>query len=240
MSYRFVVAEDTRLTDDYLVFVHVYDEKGESLWNDDHEPAVPTREWKPGAVIEYSRPLLVPRRTLTGTVSIELGLYSPRTGDRLPLTGQPRGRRSYSVGTIDVQGGGEPPAMFIEDFYPTERPDESGTEWHWTTARATIWCPNPMRAATFALLLDQPVPLPQPQHVEIHAGGRMVDTFALPTGQRALRRIPLPASALGSDEVARITIVVDRTFVPASLPQLGTPDTRELGVRVLHASLEPQ
>ena len=74
VSYRFVVAEDTRLTDDYLVFVHVYDEKGESLWNDDHEPAVPTREWKPGAVIEYSRPLLVPRRTLTGTVSIELGL----------------------------------------------------------------------------------------------------------------------------------------------------------------------
>ncbi len=33
---------------------------------------------------------------------------------------------------------------------------------------------------------------------------------------------------------------VDKTFVPASVPQLKSLDPRELGVRVFHAFVEPK
>src|SRR5688500_9746105 len=61
MTYKFAVAADApALTDDYWVFVHFKDTDGELMWTDDHEPATPTRQWKPGSTIEYARTMFVP------------------------------------------------------------------------------------------------------------------------------------------------------------------------------------
>jgi hypothetical protein len=37
-----------------------------------------------------------------------------------------------------------------------------------------------------------------------------------------------------SDDTVQVAIAIDKTFVPKALPPLGSPDPRELGVRVFH------
>ena len=76
------------------------------------------------------------------------------------------------------------------------------------------------------------------REVQVRVGGATVDTFEVQPGSPVVRRIPLSAVQLGSDEVVPITIVVDRTVVPAAMPDTGSSDPRELGVRVLDAFLE--
>ncbi len=91
------------------------------------------------------------------------------------------------------------------------------------------------------LEVDQPVQaFNEPQTVEIRIGDAVVDSFTLAAGQRELRRIPLTAAQLGSGETTDVVVAVDKTFVPASLPQLKSLDPRELGVRVFHAFVEPK
>src|SRR6478752_3138553 len=46
ITYKFVVAPDATFTEDYRVFVHVVDTDEEQMWNDDHNPPVPTTQWK--------------------------------------------------------------------------------------------------------------------------------------------------------------------------------------------------
>ena len=54
-------------------------------------------QWKPGATIEYTRTMFVPKFPYVGETSVEVGLYSPKTGERLPLVGDDAGMRSYRV-----------------------------------------------------------------------------------------------------------------------------------------------
>jgi hypothetical protein len=88
--------------------------------------------------------------------------------------------------------------------------------------------------------LDQPVAASvSPQQVDVKAGTQVVDTFALPAGRMELRRIKLPAAQLGTGDTVELTISVDRTFVPATVPALKSNDPRELGVRVFRAFVQP-
>jgi hypothetical protein len=80
----------------------------------------------------------------------------------------------------------------------------------------------------------------EPQKVEIKSGDVVVDSFTMPAGRRELRRIPLTAAQLGAGETVDVVLSVDKTFVPASVPQLKSLDPRELGVRVFHAFVEPK
>ncbi len=64
-------------TADYLVFVHVIEPDGEKLWQDDHAPAIPTSQWKPGQSIEYTRTIFVPNYPYIGEANMRIGLYNP-------------------------------------------------------------------------------------------------------------------------------------------------------------------
>src|SRR4051794_18763563 len=55
VTYKFVVANDARFAEDYKVMVHVVDTDGELIFTFDHNPPVPTTQWKPGQTIEYTR-----------------------------------------------------------------------------------------------------------------------------------------------------------------------------------------
>jgi hypothetical protein len=39
--------------------------------------------------------------------------------------------------------------------------------------------------------------------------------------------------------MAEMTVTVDKTFVPASVPALASTDSRELGIRVFRAFVQP-
>jgi hypothetical protein len=243
MSYRFVVAPDAPpLTEDYWVFVHFLDSDGELMWTDDHAPSTPTREWKPGSTIEYSRTMFVPKFPYVGQATVEVGLFSPTSGDRLPLSGTNAGLRSYRVATFEMRLESDPlVVVFGSGWYDTEvAADGPGREWQWSRKQATLSFRNPQRGVRFYLQADQPVAgaFAEPQRVEARIGDVVIDSFTLRPGGSEMRRVEIPADRLAGDSI-EIAISVDKTFVPAAVPALKSTDSRELGIRVFRAFVEP-
>jgi hypothetical protein len=244
MTYRFVVADNApAFAEDYWVFVHFVDTDGELMWTDDHQPPTPTRQWKPGATIDYSRTMFIPKFPYTGETRVELGLFSPESGARVPLQGQNEGMRSYRVTTFNLRLQSDNVfVVFNNGWHETEVTDEiTGLEWQWTKREATLSFRNPRRDAVVFLQVDQPVKaFPEPQHVEVRIGPSVIDSFALSPGNRELRRVNVTSDQFGVGETVGITIAVDKTFIPASVPALRSTDPRELGVRVFRAFVQPQ
>jgi hypothetical protein len=242
MKYRFVVAPDAPpFNDDYWVFVHFLDADGELMWTDDHQPATPTRRWKPGETIEYERTMFVPKFPYTGQTVVEIGLFSRQTNQRLPLSGDTKGQRSYTVASFDLQPQNDTQFVVFKDgWHPTEVADDAiGTEWQWSKKEATLTFRNPKRDVTIYLQLDRPVAgYSEPLNVQIRIGEAVVDAFSLAPKQAELRKFPVTAARLGSADTVEMKIVVDRTFVPAQVPELKSTDPRELGVRVFRAYIE--
>jgi hypothetical protein len=243
VTYRFAVAPDApAFSEDYTVFVHVLDKDRNSMWGDDHQPPTPTTQWKPGSTVEYTRTMFVPKLPYVGPAQIEVGLYSVKSGERVPLGGENTGDRSIRVATFNMQLPAN--ALFIvfkDGWHDAEVSGEAGVEWQWSRKQGTLSFRNPKQDATLVIDLDQPVEaFSEPQKVEVRLGNTLVDSFTLQPGRRELRRMPLTAEQLGSGETVDIVLAADKTFVPASVPKLKSLDPRELGVRVFHAFVEPK
>jgi hypothetical protein len=244
MTYRFAVTNNApAFAEDYWVFVHFLDTDGELMWTDDHQPPTPTRQWKPGAAIEYARTMFIPKFPYTGETRVDVGLFSPESGARVPLQGQNEGMRSYRVATFNLRLQSDNVfVVFNNGWHETEVANEvSGLEWQWTRREATLSFRNPKRESVLFLQLDQPVnALAEPQKVDVRIGPMVIDSFTLPAGMRELRRVSVSPDQFGSGETVDVTIAVDRTFVPASIPELRSTDSRELGVRVFRAFVQPK
>ena len=242
ITYRFVVAPDAPAFDgEYWVFAHFLDSDGELMWTDDHQPPTPVRQWTPGSTIEYSRSMFVPKFPYVGQTRMQIGVFLPATGERLPLAGPTDGQRAYDVATFDMRLDTDPSlVLFTSGWHDTEVPaDGNGREWQWSMGRATLAFRNPRRDARLYLQLDQPVTAGDPQRIELRLGDTVIDSFRLPPGGSDLRRVMIPAAQLGSGETVELTLLVDTTFVPALVPALKSGDPRELGIRVFRAFVEP-
>ena len=241
MTYRFDVAADApAFTDDYWVFAHFLDNDGELMWTDDHQPPTPVRQWKPGATIEYSRTMFVPKFPYIGPTRMRIGLFSPSTGERLPLAGETEGQRAYDVATFEMRLGSEAYLVVFKDgWHETELPPDGGSEWQWSMGQATLALRNPKRDVRLYLQVDQPVTQIEPQRVELRIGDTVIDSFTLNPGGSDLRSLTIPAEQLGEGETVDLTLSVDQTFVPALIPALKSADPRELGIRVFRAFVEP-
>ncbi len=99
ITYKFVVANDAHFDQDYRVMMHVVDADEEMIWTDDHNPPVPTSQWKSGQTIEYTRTIFVPVYPYVGEASIQIGLYSTASQKRLPLSGETRYALAGWLGT---------------------------------------------------------------------------------------------------------------------------------------------
>jgi hypothetical protein len=242
MSYRFVMAPNApRITEDDTVFVHFLDSDGELMWTDDHQPPVPTTQWNPGQTIEYSRTMFVPKFPYSGETTVVMGIYSQKSGARVPLAGQAKGQREYQVSKFNLHPQTDNLYVVFKDgWHETEvAEDATGVEWQWSKKNATLVFRNPMRDVLFYLLCDQPVDaFGAPQQVELRMGSTVIDSFSLSARQRELRKVNLTSAQLGNGETVEITVSVDRTFVPAAVPQLKSSDARELGVRVFRAYVQ--
>lgn len=245
MTYRFAVASDApALAEDYAVFVHVIDSNGELMWTDDHEPPTPTREWTPGAVIEYQRTMFIPKFPYVGATTVEIGLFTAATGERLPLAGDTGGQRAYRVATFNMRLQTDNLFVVFRDGWHDAEVggDGTGREWQWSRKEATFAFRNPRRDVRFYLEADQPgvAAFTEPQHAELRIGDAVVETFAVPaSGARLIRRVDIPADRLGTSDTVEISLSVDRTFVPAEVSALKSADPRELGIRVFRAFVLP-
>jgi hypothetical protein len=236
LSYRFDVAPGAKIDGDYAVFVHVLDPQGVQMWTDDHPPATPTSRWKPGETIEYQRTVFVPNYPYIGEAVVRLGLYSPN-GHRLVLSGEEASRREYIVGKFQLLPQSENLFLIYKDGWHAAEvaADNPASEWQWTQKRAVISFRNPKRDATFYLEYDARADLFNPfQQVTIRSGDQVIATFPAASRDKALQTFPVSAAQFGSAEMAEIAIEVDRTFQP------GGGDTRELGIRVFHAFVDPK
>jgi hypothetical protein len=242
MKYRFVAAPNApAIAEDDTVFVHFLDADGELMWTDDHQPPVPTSQWKPGQTIEYSRTMFVPKFPYSGDTSVVVGIYSPKSGTRIPLAGMTRGQREYEVAKFNLHPQTDNLYVVFKDgWHQTEVAEEqTGVEWQWSKKTATLAFRNPMRDAVFYLQCDQPVQgLGDPQHVELRIGETLIDSFVLPPLERELRKIDLTTAQMGTGETVEVTVAVDKTFVPATITRLKSTDPRELGVRVFRAYVQ--
>jgi hypothetical protein len=235
-TYRFQPT-DRPIDGDYWVFVHVLDQDGERLWGDDHEPPVPTSSWRAGQPVEYSRTVFLPNYPYIGPAEIRLGLYMPSTAERLPLSGTEVSRREYSVGKLEILPQSENIFLIYKDgWHPAEvDPQDPTVEWQWTRKAATVSFRNPKRDSTFYLEYDSRSDLfTPPQQVTVRLGDQAIGTFPAEGRRRSLVTLPIAASQFGDVEVIELVLDVDRTFQP------GGSDTRDLGIRVFHAFIEPR
>jgi hypothetical protein len=244
VTYKFVVAPAAPpLSQNYRVFVHFSDASGQQLWTDDHLPPTPTAEWKPGSTIEYKRTIFVPKVPYTGPTTIDMGLYLPSSDERVPLSGTAVGRRSYRVGTLDVQPQLDTTlVLYNSGWHDAEVvPDSPGIEWRWSKGESTLLFRNPNRDIVMLLDLDQPQgDLPGAQQVEVRAGSMPLDSFTLRPGDHVVRRIAVPATSLGTSDKVELTLQVNPTFSPAYLPGAQSKDVRTLGARVFHVYIQPK
>ncbi|HJZ71442.1 MAG TPA: hypothetical protein VKE51_06850 [Vicinamibacterales bacterium] len=242
IHYKFVVANDAHFAEDYRVMVHVVDADEELIFAFDHNPPVPTKQWKPGQTIEYTRTEFIPIYPYVGEASIQIGLHSTINQKRLPLAGQDAGQKAYKVARIQLQPQTENVfTVFKDGWHPAEVAEHNSTvEWQWTKKEATLSFKNPKKDCLFYLDVDNPgSAFNEAQQVQVSLGGQPVDQFTLEPKEPQLRKIPLKAAQLGSADVAEIVISVDKTYVPAVI-NVGSKDPRELGIRVFHAFVDPR
>jgi hypothetical protein len=236
ITYKFDVAQNATFDADYLVFLHSLEPDGERIWQDDHPPPVPTSQWKPGQTIEYTRTIFVPNYPYLGEANLHIGLYNPATGRRLPLNAPDAGSHAYVVGKLEVLPSSENIFLIYKDgWHPAEvDPNNPATEWQWTKKVATISFRNPRRDGTLYLdydaRTDQFTP---PQQVTISMAGKTLATFAADSKDTKLLTFPIGADQFGPDDMSELVLEVDRTF---SAPG----DSRELGIRIFHAFIEPR
>jgi hypothetical protein len=171
-----------------------------------------------------------------------MGLHSPTTQKRLSLNGEDVGQHAYKVGQIQLQPQSENVfTLFKDGWHSAEVADRNAwVEWQWTKKHATVAIKNPKKDSLFYLVVDNPGGIfNEPQRVRVSVGGAVVDEFQVTPKQQILRKIPLKAPLLGAGDMAELQISVDKTFVPSVVTAGASNDSRELGVRVFHAFIEP-
>lgn len=224
------------IKDDYRVLVHVVNPDGDTLWIDDHDPSIPTSQWKPGQKIQYTRQRFVPVVPFTGEAAVRVGLYK---GDaRLPLQGADPEQRTYKVGTIQLLPQSENVFLIYKSgWHSPEFSPDNVLEWQWSQKSGVVNFKNPRKDVTLYLDSDGRADLfTPPQQVTLVVAGKPIKTFAADSTTKTLQKIPITAAQLGDADMVELRLDVDKTFVLAQLGK-GT-DSRELGIRVYHLFVE--
>lgn len=242
INYKFAVAKDAKIEGDYRVMLHVLDPDEELIWTDDHDPPVPTSQWKAGQIVDYTRTVFIPIYPYVGETLLRIGLYSQATQQRLRLEGEDAGQKAYNVGTLQLQPQtANVFTIFKDGWHPAEVADRSAAvEWQWTRKQATLVFKNPKKDSVFYLDLDNPGGVfTDQQQVRVTLGDHVLEEFQLTPKQPLLKKIPIAAAQLGAADMCELQITVDKTFVPMVLTNGTSKDPRELGVRVFHAFISP-
>ena len=222
--------------------VHVVDTDEELMWTDDHNPPVPTTQWKAGQTVEYTQnrvrshlPVRRRRRhshrvvfddrsearaaarTGHGAARLQGGDHQPAAADREPVHGL-QGRLASGRSGRFERGG----RMAVDQ--EGRRRSRSRTRrktpcciWSWTARARHSMAPSRCRSSWAA---------------------RRSIRSPLQPDETMLRKVALPAARMGDGELTELQVSVDKTFVPVLVSNSNSKDKRELGVRVFHAFVD--
>ena len=144
------------------------------------------------------------------------------------------------LSTAGCSGGASgPPVVVYEDgWHGAEFQLNSQASWRWTTGHAVVSFRNPRGAARLMLEVQgRPNVFETPQQLSLRLGEQVLEELSLDTPAPVMIDRTLTAAELGSDDVVRLELRVDQTFIPSELGM--GDDARELGVRVLTVYVEP-
>ena len=242
VTYKFTLAANASNLGPRRMFVHFLDADDELMWADDHEPPTPTTEWKAGQTVEYTRTMFVPSYPYVGAAKVVAGLYAPGNNERLKLSNEDRGDRSYKVVDFELLPQTENIFVIFKDgWHPAEVVAEGAgrTEWQWTKKDATLAFRNPKRDVVLYLQVDDPATGPNAaQQLTISVGDQVLATVPLSATEAPVRTCPITAAQLGQGDMVEMKFTADKTFVPALEPAMKSGDPRELGVRVFHSFIQ--
>ena len=242
VTYKITVASNAPDLGTRRVFAHFLDADEELMWTDDHDPPTPSTGWKPGQVIEYTHTMFAPSYPYVGAAQVVAGLYNPGTNERLRLSNEDRGDRSYKVANFELLPQTENIFVIFKDgWHPAEVVAEGAgrTEWQWTKKEATLAFRNPKRDVTLFLQVDNPVTGPNAAtQLTVQANSQVLATVPLSATESPVRKLPITAAQLGTGDMIELRFTADKTFVPALEPAMKSGDPRELGVRVFHAFVQ--
>ena len=242
VTYKFTLAANASNLGPRRMFVHFLDADDELMWADDHEPPTPTTEWKAGQTVEYTRTMFTPSYPYVGAAKVVAGLYAPGNNERLKLSNEDRGDRSYKVVDFELLPQTENIFVIFKDgWHPAEVVAEGAgrTEWQWTKKDATLAFRNPKRDVVLYLQVDDPATGPNAaQQLTISVGDQVLATVPLSATEAPVRTYPITAAQLGQGDMVEMKFTADKTFVPALEPAMKSGDPRELGVRVFHAFIQ--
>ena len=243
LAVQFVVSPELEpLAEDFRVMVHFLDSNGDMMWAADHEPSMPTSQWQPGQTISYTRRSRVPMYPYIGEAVVAVGLYSPATGERLALTGEPLGQRAYRATTVSLEPQAESSFVMYQDGWHNDELDpDDDLQWRWTTEQASLSFRNPGTDSVLYLELDgRPDLFQGGQNVQFWIGNELVYEIRLAGADREFHEIPVTVGQFGDGDTVTLALHIDKTFVPADVSGAESGDQRNLGVRVFYAFLEPQ
>ena len=242
VTYKFTTAQNAPNLGQRRVFVHFLDADEELMWTDDHDPPTPTSQWKAGQTIEYTRTMFIPSYPYVGAAKVVGGLYTPGQNDRVKLSNEDRGDRSYKVADFELLPQTENIFVIFKDgWHPAEIVTEGSgrSEWQWTKKDATIAFRNPRRDVTLVLQADNPASGPNAaQTVTVQIGDQVLQTIPLSATNAPVLKFPVTAAQLGTGDMVEMKFTADRTFVPALDQSLKSSDPRELGARFFHVFIQ--
>jgi hypothetical protein len=242
VTYKFTVAQDAPNLGNRRVFVHFLDADEELMWTDDHDPPTPTSQWKAGQTVEYTRTMFIPSYPYVGAAKIAAGMYTPGNNERVKLSNEDRGDRSYKVADFELLPQTENIFVIFKDgWHPSEVITEGSgrTEWQWTKKEAVVAFRNPKRDVTLVLQADNPASASNAaQQVSVQIGDQTVATVPLSATNAPVLKFPITAAQLGAGDMVEMKFTADKTFVPALDPAMKSTDPRELGARFFHVFIQ--
>lgn len=242
VTYKITVEPNAPALGPRRVFAHFLDADDELMWTDDHDPPTPSTEWKPGQTVEYTRSMFIPAYPYVGAAKIVAGLYAPGTNERLKLSNEDRGDRSYKVADFELLPQTENIFVIFKDgWHPAEVISEGAgrTEWQWTKKEATVAFRNPKRDVVLVVQLDNPATGPNAaQNVIVSIGDQTITTIPLSSQPAQVQKFPIAAAQLGTGDMVEMKFTADKTFVPALESSMKSGDPRELGARVFHVFIQ--
>lgn len=217
------------LEEPLTVFVHFLDSQGRIVAQDDHVPPRPSREWRPGETISYTRKVWIPDGVGGEQIVFFMGLYGP--SGRVEVRREGRWSTGHSTPIATRAGAVSGIPRPRAGWHRMER--SAGAEiFHWTDGEAVVVFDNPRQDASLLFEGESPLPLAgESQRVVLKVNGEVVADFAVTGPERFSHVVPLAAQTLGEDGVVELTIVTEPTVVPSEVDATSR-DNRTLGVKV--------
>ncbi|MFC1849262.1 hypothetical protein ACFL27_03540 [candidate division CSSED10-310 bacterium] len=219
-----------------LVFVHLQDENGVKLCQDDHTPPVPVKNWAANQAYEYERILYIPITLLKRQAYLLIGIYNDQDhGLFFSIKGLQKynpyyrylarefellpSRRKYSETLIKYTSG----------WYRPELDDKGEIARRWMKQKGICELVNPKTEAY--LFINAWIPnmfFESPAQITISLAGTKLVVPA-PENDNLIALFDIPAAQVGPADKVELVIETDNIYNPSDRKR---SDQRELGILV--------